>query len=130
MLTDDQIDYLLQIKKSASPIGENTARVMLDALRWSAEDIDRGIAFLNRAPETESKLAEKPQVVIEEAPVSKPETIKKQVSIKQDPFPVGSTYTKILKQKEEVRGNNHSIAGMITGLVLLIVCILLYTYFF
>jgi len=127
MLTEDQIDYLLQIKESKQSISERTARVMLHALRWTSEEIERGIAFLKQPdPKPEPALA--PEAIVSAEP-ELPQPSLKPITVKQNPFPVGSPFEKILKERQEKRHNRLTVAGAIIGAAVFILGLVFYALF-
>lgn len=117
MLTDEQIDYLLQIRETKPPLSEKTVRVMLGALRWSPEEIQHGINFLNRPPAPEDAQPPTPVDVSDGEPSAPTE---KPIVIKQNPFPVGSPLLK--NSKSEIVNNKKLLrfAGIIVGLIVFI----------
>lgn len=129
MLTEDQIDYLFQIRDSKPPLSADTVRVMLKALRWTSDEIERGINFLQRPdakPELEQVLATVPVPKVVETPKPKPIAPAK---IKQNPFPIGSPFVTNLKLQQEKRHKRLVIAGAVTGLIVFIVGIFVYAKF-
>lgn len=126
MLTEDQIDYLFQIKESPKQIPEATVRIMLGALKWTQDEIDRGIAFINRPDEAQPRLA--PKEFKPETP-PEPEPLK-HIVIKQNPFPVGSPFDKALKAREVQRHKRLVVLGFIVGAVVFIIGVVVYSQFF
>lgn len=131
MLSDGQIDYLLQIEDTKPPLPERTVRVMLDALRWSPEEIEHGIKFLNRPP-----AAEKPKPAESLVKVPKPLAppgieSQKPIVIKQNPFPIGSPLLKNTKHHSELlkKKENHFIRGVIIGGIVFVAGLFAYGYF-
>lgn len=131
MLSGDQIDYLLQIEDTKPTLPERTVRVMLGALRWSPEEIEHGIKFLNRPPATEEpKLFVKPSVEVQN-PVPLLPKPEKPIVIKQNPFPLGSPLFKNTKRRSELlkKKGNHFIRGVIMGGMVFIAGLFAYGYF-
>lgn len=129
MLTDGQIDYLLQLRKSKDRIPNDTVRIMLGALKWSDGDIDRAISFINKQFDTENEnskhavLASQSQLATDISQAVIPV-----VNIKQNPFPVGSPFHQNLKRIEELKGNRHGLLGVVFGLLVFLAGVLAYSY--
>lgn len=128
MLTEDQIDYLFQIRDSKPAIPPDTVRVMLKALRWTPDEIEHGIDFLNR-PDAKDEPEPEPARAEASAPAVPVPLMPKPVKIKQNPFPVGSPFAKSLKEKETKRHRRLIIAGAIAGFIFFVLGVLLYARF-
>jgi len=130
MLSEDQIDYLLQIKASKQVIPNDTVRVMLKALRWQPDEIERGITFLNRPEVKEepkpvaAEMSAPEQALEPEEPKLKPIP---SIKIKQNPFPVGSPFAQSKQPHREKRHKKIIYLGAFLGLVVFIVAIIFYT---
>ena len=130
MLTDEHMDYLLQIRETKPPLPERTVRVMLRALFWSPEEIEHGLVFLAMPPA--SKDAKPPAPVDVSDPLPPAPKLQKPADIKQNPFPVGSPLITSAKQHSEVqkvKSKSHVLAGAILGLVVLIISLVIYARF-
>ncbi len=129
MLTEEQIDYLLQIRDTKPPLPEKTVRVMLSALRWSDETIDHAILFLARPAGTGEEKAPAPIDVSEPPPPPSPAP--KPVNIKQNPFPIGSPLIRNARLHEQRRRRlkHPFIDGAIFGLVIFIIGLVLFAQF-
>ncbi|GEM_PF-6463948 len=121
MLTGEHIDYLLQIRETKPPIPDKTVRVMLAALFWSPDEIDRGIAFLHMPPAPEGALPPTPVNVADRAPVIK----ERSITIKQNPFPVGSPLLNSVSP-EAGKKRRSFFAGALLGLLLFIAALVFY----
>ena len=126
MLTDEQIDYLLQIRETKPPIPDKTVRVMLKALFWSPEEIDRGVAFLHVPPAPEGSLPPTPIDVSDPEPSVPKE---KPITIKQNPFPVGSPLLKNLKSEAHKKKGPSFWAGSVLGAVVFVAALIIYAVF-
>jgi hypothetical protein len=129
MLTGDQIDYLLKIEDTKPPLPDRTVRVMLYALRWAPEEVERGINFLKRAPSLN-----KPKSVELASDAQKPSSeivsTQKPIIIKQDPFPVGSPLIKNTKNHSSFGGRvDHFKTGIIVGGIIFMAGLFAYVYF-
>ncbi len=122
MLTEDQIDYLFQIKESKPKIPDDTVMVMLKALHWTSEEIKRGIAFLKRPPESAIPSVRSPYV----SPEDIPPQLDPSIVIKQNPFPIGSPFAGVLKQQEEKKHSRLTLAVAIIGAVIFLAGVLVY----
>ncbi|MDO8482843.1 MAG: hypothetical protein Q7S86_03430 [bacterium] len=123
MLSEDQIDYLLQIKETKPAISDSTVQIMLEALRWDPKEIERGIAFLNRPyVKTNGMLASMTYL----EPVAPALNLPKPIIIKQHPFPIGSPFVKHEKHKQNKKHKQQAIAGAIFGGVLFVVGVIVY----
>jgi len=126
MLNGEQIDYLLQIRDTKPPIADGTVRVMLGALFWSPEEIDHGIAFLHMPPAPEGSLPPKPVNVGEHAPVVPKE---KPITIKQNPFPVGSPLLNTVTPETGNKKRRSLFAGAVFGFVVFAASVIGYVIF-
>ncbi len=129
MLSDDQIDYLFQIKQSTPPIPDRTLRVMLKALRWSPEEIEHGLAFLKRPPLAAAPRAARVYVPLPPEPLT---PLRKSISIKQDPFPIESRFVRDLKngvRKARQEWKHATHVGVIVGAIIFLVGLLVYARF-
>jgi len=130
-MTDEQLAYLFQIKASKPSLADSTVRVMLSALRWTPEEIERALVFLKRPPSPSqppsSKVFEPPTLVV----------LAKPINIKQNPFPIGTPGSPVtFGRKKNVEKDvvitkasvHHSLAGAIIGLVVFVVGLLAYAY--
>ncbi|KKU65434.1 MAG: hypothetical protein UX89_C0029G0006 [Parcubacteria group bacterium GW2011_GWA2_47_16] len=123
MLTGEQIDYLLQIRDTNPPIADSTVRVMLAALFWSPEEINHGIAFLHLPPAPEGSLPPTPVNVGDRAPSVPKE---KPISIKQNPFPVGSSLLNAVKPETGNKKKRLFLAGAVLGVVVFVAALFAY----
>lgn len=121
MLTGEHIDYLLQIRETKPPIPDKTVRVMLAALFWSPEEIDRGIAFLHMPPAPEGALPPTPVNVAGRVPVIK----EKPITVKQNPFPVGSPLLKSVNL-DGGKKRRSFFAGAMAGLLVFVAALIAY----
>ncbi len=96
---------------------------MLRALRWSPEEVEHGIQFLELPPAPEDAMAPAPIIFTE--PV---EPAPKTASIKQNPFPIGSPLLKAARRRAECDAAKRRpvIFGFIVGLVVFWVGVLIY----
>ena len=132
MLSDEQMGYVLQIRDTKPPLSYGTVRIMLQALHWSPDEIKRAINFLKNPPEPTSVSGEawdnpKPPTSDIEVNVKKIPNLN--ISIKQNPFPVGSpllTTGNILEAKSR---EYHLISGAVLGFLILVAGIIAYGYF-
>ena len=126
MLTEDQIHYLLQMRETVPVLPERTVRIMLGALRWSPEQIERAVTFLRIPPANPESKPPAPIQVEEPAPIP---ILPKPVTIKQNPFPIGSPLLNSAKYHEvtQKKPNNHFLAGSILGFVVVVAGVILYT---
>ncbi|MCR4311279.1 MAG: hypothetical protein NUV54_01790 [Candidatus Taylorbacteria bacterium] len=99
MLTDEQVDYLLQIRNTTPPLPERTVRVMLSSLRWSPETIEHAIAFLKQPPAPADAKPPAPIDVADKPPA--PPAPPRPIVIKQNPFPIGSPLLRSVQRHEE-----------------------------
>ena len=130
MLTDGQIDYLLQLRKSKDRIPNDTVRIMLSALRWSDGDIDRALAFINKQFDTENQKNDHVALASEaEIDTNISQVVAPAVNIKQNPFPVGSPFHQNLKKIEELKGNRHALLGVVFGLFVFLAGVLAFSFF-
>ncbi len=125
MLSEDQIHYLFQIRDTTPALPERTVRVMLGALRWSPEQIEHAINFLKMPPADPRSKPPAPIQVEEPMPIPIPP---KQITIKQNPFPIGSPLMRSAKRHEEIqkKPENHFVAGIVLGFVVVIAGVILY----
>ena len=126
MLTGEQIDYLLKIRDTKPSIADSTVRVMLAALFWSPEEINHGIAFLHLPPAPEGALPPKPINVGDSVPTVPKE---KPITIKQNPFPVGSSLLKSLKPEAANKKRRLFFAGAALGILVFITVLVAYVWF-
>lgn len=130
MLTEEQIDYLLQIKASKQVISDDTVRVMLKALRWNSEEVEHGITFLNRP---EAKEVPKPFVPeISDSPTAPTKSEFKpssSIKIKQNPFPLGSPFVAGQKKHQEKHHKKIIYLGAFVGLLVFVILLIIYARF-
>ena len=126
MLNDDQMDYLLQIRDTKPPIADKTVRVMLGALFWSPEEINHGIAFLHLPPAPEGSLPPTPVNVGDRAPSVPKE---KPISIKQNPFPIGSSLLNGAKPETDSKKRRLRFAGAVLGCIVILLVLIGYVIF-
>ncbi|MES2088129.1 MAG: hypothetical protein V4467_04035 [Patescibacteria group bacterium] len=128
MLSEDKIDYLLQIRDSKPGLRPETVKVILRALRWDEDEIARGLEFLKRpapsvaaAVPTPVELAESDEEVPDEP---------KPIVIKQNPFPLGAPHHKLVAQRKENRHNHHVLAGFVFGAIVITSFLIWYGYYY
>lgn len=130
MLNDEQIDYLLQIKATTPPLQERTVRVMLNALRWSPEEIRHALLFLKKSPAPPSPSSPaapaeaKLPLSVAEGSLQIPSPT---ISIKQNPFPIGSPL--VPKAPKSKRWKHALHLGALLGLVVFLGGLILYARF-
>jgi len=129
MLSEDQIDYLLQIKASKQVIPNDTVRVMLKALRWAPEEIERGVAFLNRPEAKEEPTKPVPAGVPAPVPAKPEPKVSSSIKIKQNPFPVGSPFVAKQQVHREKRHKSIIFLGALLGVVVFIVAVIIFAKF-
>lgn len=129
VLNENQIDYLLQLKKTVPPLQEKTAMVMLRALRWSPEEVEHGIAFLELPPAPLD--AKPPEPIKFTEPVDPASEPPKPVNIRQTPFPIGSPLLKSARHRAEVdiAKRRPIIFGFVVGFIIFCVGVILYMNF-
>jgi hypothetical protein len=126
MLTDEQIGYLLQIRDTEPKLPERTVRVMLGALRWSPEVIEKGVEFLRIPPASEEAKPQNPKIFKEP---DDPEVLPfKPIDIKQNPFPIGSPLIRKPNISEGIHKKKISpiAGGLIVGIIVFAIWLLLY----
>ncbi|MBI2476519.1 MAG: hypothetical protein HYV67_04755 [Candidatus Taylorbacteria bacterium] len=128
MLSDDQIDYLFQIKESKPPIPERTLRVMLKALRWSAEEIEHSLAFLKRPPREAAAAAPEPPRIYVPPPDESSLPLRRPISLKQKPF-LGSPLTEISKQRQKRKHRRLTLAGAVLGALVFLAGLIIFARF-
>ena len=98
-------------------------RGMLGALRWTPETIDHAIAFLKQPLAPEDAKPPNP-IDVSDAPPEVP----KPVSIKQNPFPIGSPLLKNARHHEELHAKTKHpfLRGAVAGVIVLIAGLVLY----
>lgn len=124
------MNYLLQIRETKPPLPDRTVRVMLRALFWSPEEIERGIAFLAMPPAPKDALPPPPVDVSD--PLPQATKTSKPADIRQNPFPVGSPLITSAKKHSAVqkgKAKTHFLAGAIAGLVVFIIGLVIYARF-
>ncbi|MDO8482576.1 MAG: hypothetical protein Q7S86_02025 [bacterium] len=126
MLTGEQIDYLLQIRDTKPPIADSTVRVMLGALFWSPEEINHGIVFLHLPPAPDGSLPPTPVNVGDRAPSVPKE---KPITIKQNPFPVGSPILNSAKPETSSKKRRLRFAGAVFGCIVIVLALIGYVIF-
>jgi hypothetical protein len=125
MLTDEQIGYLLQIRDTKPALGAQTVRIMLGALRWSDEEIEKGLEFLKIPPAPENVKPTTPETY-KEPP--NPEVLSpKPINIKQNPFPIGSPLINGPSKREGFHKIkiNPVIGGLIVGCIVFIIILII-----
>lgn len=125
MLSEDKIDYLLQIRDSKPPLRSDTVRIILSALRWDEEEIQRGLEFLGRPGATDA------QYQAQKVPLSEPEISVEQgkpINIKQNPFPLGTPFAKMIQVERERMHTHHVLAGFMFGGIFISVVMVVYAY--
>lgn len=130
MLTDEQVDYLLQIRDAKPPIPERTVRVMLSSLRWSPDEIEHGIAFLRKPPPTRAETEEARKAVAPVAPMPTAEPELPKPNLRQNPFPIGSPLFKGAAHRADAgaRHRRFVFSGILSAFVLLLAGLLIYGY--
>lgn len=126
MLTGEQIDYLLQIKDTKPSIPDKTVRVMLGALFWSPQEIDHAIDFLHMPPAPDDALPPVPVNVGDRVPAVPKE---KPITIKQNPFPIGSPLLNNVKPETGDKKRRLRFAGAIFGFVIFVGVVISYATF-
>lgn len=151
MLNDAEIDYLLELRDARPILPEKTVRVILGALNWKPESIERGLQFLHQ-PEGEgfvtkdekSNVAEQfvsgllptftPPKIIEVSAEKRVYTSPLSVNIKQKPFPIHSNLIHGEKKSSEEKkgffsGRKGVVHGVITGFTFFVSLLIIYAYF-
>lgn len=126
MLTGEQIDYLLQIRDTKPSIPDKTVRVMLGALFWSPQEIDHAIVFLHMPPAPEGALPPVPVNVGDRVPAVSKE---KPITIKQNPFPLGSPLLNNVKPETGDKKRRLRFAGAVLGLAVFVGTLIAYAVF-
>lgn len=130
MLSDEQMGYVLQIRETEPPLPESTIRIMLKALRWSPDDINRTIIFLKSPPAPDSReTADNLPATPPKEDNPKESSRVSEINIKQTPFPIGSPFSATPKSQTGNGRKRPALAGAIFGFLVFLVGLIAYGYF-